>query len=124
MNNMCKKNRIITLIVFCLLMLGCGDIYSKEKLPQEIEDFITSLEYEMIGVPDAFMDCLKQNIRKDFKEALKTKTFTPYENRYGSEAYLRQAERQTFMLEVANKTINSCMSSTSKLSPDEIKTTF
>ena len=128
-SNKNKKSNIcqcIKLIMFCLLMINCGEAYSSETLPKEIENYISSqiLDFEMSGMPNIFIDCYKENIRKDFQEALKTKTFTPYENRYGSDAFLRQMERVNFILEITNQTVKNCTDKTNKLQPHEIKTTF
>ena len=97
-----------------------------ENLPKKIENYISAqiLDFEMSGMPNVFTDCYKKNIRKNFQEALKTKTFTPYENRYGDEAALRQMERVSFILDIHLITMDYCTDATSKLSPDEIKTTF
>ncbi|MBR5598554.1 MAG: hypothetical protein IKW39_00785 [Alphaproteobacteria bacterium] len=76
----------------------------ENKLPQTFEDYISQRLTEINIFSESFRNCYKENIRKNFTEALKTKKITENEN----QAFGGIAQKLKFILEIENKTRREC----------------
>lgn len=95
---------MVGFVIFCFVFYG-----ESNKLPQPIQQFIREqvVQFKYNGLEE-IADCLEDNLPKVFANKLKTTKFTPTKNKYGTDAFTRNAERQTFMLKVMNEVLVYC----------------
>lgn len=91
-------------VVFCFVVFG-----EKDNLPQPIQKFIKEqvIQFKYSGLEE-IADCLEDNLPKHFSRKLKTTKFTPTQNKYGTDAYTRGAEREAFMYNVMSEVLVYC----------------
>ena len=95
---------MIGFIIFCFVAYG-----ESNKLPQPIQQFIKEqvIQFKYSGIEE-IADCLEDNLPKHFSRKLKTTKFTPTQNKYGTDAYTRGAEREAFMYNVMSEVLVYC----------------